>query len=95
MAKTRTPCPKHTTGSGPCYCQYHKDNNTLYQPPTDVKDCLSKIYTILRGRIPSEITQGQAARVRQVNVGFIRDRIPGLSSDNVSRAFETMKNLRG
>lgn len=95
MAANRKPCPKHTTGNGPCYCQYHRDNNDIYHAPADVKECLSAIYKIARGKLQNELTPGQAAKIRQININFIRSRIPSLSGVSLSRAFETIKNLRG
>jgi hypothetical protein len=93
MANNRKDCPKHTTGNGRCYCQYHKDSDKIYHAPQDVKDNMSNIYSVLRGRPPEKITPYCAALVRLANVNFIRGRLSTLSGLNLSRAFETINNL--
>jgi hypothetical protein len=93
MANNRKDCPQHTTGNGPCYCQYNKDTNNVYHAPEDVKQTMRAINKILRGKISKEITPYIAARIRRENVEFIRSRVNNLSGDNQKRAFETINNL--
>ena len=92
MSITRKDCPQHTTGGGPCYCQYNKDTDNVYHAPDDIKPIMSALYKVLRGK--SEVSPLIACRIRQVNTEFIRSRMPGLSGANLARAVETLKNLQ-
>ena len=93
MANNRKDCPKHTTGNGPCYCQYHKDTDSVYIAPDDVKINMSVICAILRGRKPEQVTPYIAAKVRRANLEFMGIRLSTLSGDNLVRGFSTMINL--
>ncbi len=93
MAKNRIPCPKHTIGTGPCYCQYRKDDYT-YHAPDDVKTVMVNISSIVGRRLPSEMTPIKEKRVRLLNHTFLFSRIHTLSGDNLTRAYKTMENLR-